>query len=42
MRMMMLLRLHVVNDDDEKKIQCFIDVSVSVPNVVDVVALSLS
>ena len=45
MMMMMLLQLHVVNDDDiddEKNFWSFIDVSVSVPNVDDDVALSFS
>jgi hypothetical protein len=42
---MILFQLHDVNDDvidDEKNFRCFIDVPVSVPNVVDVAALSLS
>ena len=45
MMMMMLLQLHVVNDDvidDEKNFRWFIDVSVNVPDGDDVAALSLS
>ena len=42
MRMMMLLQLHDVNDDDEKIFWWFIDMLVIVPDVVDVVSLSLS
>ena len=43
--MMMLLEHHAVNDDDiddEKNFRWFIYVQVSVPDVDDVVALSLS
>ena len=43
--MMMLHQLHAVNDDDiddEKNFQWFIDMSVNVPDVDDVDALSLS
>jgi hypothetical protein len=45
MMMMILLQLHVVNDDvidDEKNFRSFVDVPISVPDVDDVVALSLS
>ena len=45
MMMMILLHLHALNNDfidDEKNFQWFIDVLVSVPDVVDVIALSLS
>jgi hypothetical protein len=43
--MMMILHLHVVNDDvidDEKNFRLFIDMPVSVPDVFDVATLSLS
>ena len=45
MMMMMLFQLHDVKDDvidDKKKIQWFVDMSVNVPYVDDVAALSLS
>ena len=44
MSMMMLLQIHVVNDDDiddDKKILWFVDVPFSVPDVVDDASLSL-
>ena len=42
--MMMPFQLHVVDDDidDEKNFRWFIDMPVSVPEVVDVAAISLS